>query len=296
MGNAIRSADTTIAYDAFDLARYQVTDAAWAPRTLTTTIASSSRSRSPIPTAIRTRFTFTPARTAQSDRGHGQGRTPRGYGDAPAAVWSTTSSPSSNAAADLRSYHPPRAPRHRDDRSPERDETIETVEYSDGFGRLLQTRTQAEDVIFGDADLRQRGLLRDQSNDDPATHDGSDRPERRSAECDRERLADLRQQGARGREVRAVLFQGLEYVQPQDAQFGQKATMFYDPRGQVIRTVNPDGSEQRVIYGVPHDLADPSSSTRRPGKPTPTMPNDNAGRTHPTEAKSLRTLEPRPAS
>ena len=33
---------------------------------------------------------------------------------------------------------------------PERDETIETVEYSDGFGRLLQTRTQAEDVLFGD--------------------------------------------------------------------------------------------------------------------------------------------------
>jgi len=30
----------------------------------------------------------------------------------------------------------------------ERDETIETVEYSDGFGRLLQTRTQAEDVLF----------------------------------------------------------------------------------------------------------------------------------------------------
>ena len=49
---------------------------------------------------------------------------------------------------------------------PERDETIETVEYSDGFGRLLQTRTQAEDVlfdsrenpIFGDA-----GLPADQS-------------------------------------------------------------------------------------------------------------------------------------
>jgi RHS repeat-associated protein len=39
--------------------------------------------------------------------------------------------------------------------------------------------------------------------------------------------------------------------------FGQKATMFYDPRGQVIRTVNPDGSQQRVIYGVPADLTTP---------------------------------------
>ena len=44
---------------------------------------------------------------------------------------------------------------------------------------------------------------------------------------------------------------GLDYVPPSDAQFGQKATMFYDPRGQVIRTRNPDGSEQRVIYGIP---------------------------------------------
>ena len=39
--------------------------------------------------------------------------------------------------------------------------------------------------------------------------------------------------------------------------------MFYDPRGQVIRTVNPDGSEQRVIYGVPARFcADPERDVR----------------------------------
>ncbi|HET9525125.1 MAG TPA: SpvB/TcaC N-terminal domain-containing protein, partial [Pyrinomonadaceae bacterium] len=32
----------------------------------------------------------------------------------------------------------------------ELEETIESIEYSDGFGRLLQTRTQAEDVLFGE--------------------------------------------------------------------------------------------------------------------------------------------------
>ena len=32
----------------------------------------------------------------------------------------------------------------------QRDDEIVSVEYSDGFGRLLQTRTQAEDVLFGD--------------------------------------------------------------------------------------------------------------------------------------------------
>ena len=33
---------------------------------------------------------------------------------------------------------------------PEPAETIEAHEYSDGFGRLLQTRTQGESVRFGD--------------------------------------------------------------------------------------------------------------------------------------------------
>jgi hypothetical protein len=38
------------------------------------------------------------------------------------------------------------------------DDTILSVEYSDGFGRLLQTRTQAEDTIFGeDEDARLLG-------------------------------------------------------------------------------------------------------------------------------------------
>ena len=47
---------------------------------------------------------------------------------------------------------------------PERDETIETVEYSDGFGRLLQTRTQAEDVLFGDPHFGGGVLSADQSS------------------------------------------------------------------------------------------------------------------------------------
>ena len=45
---------------------------------------------------------------------------------------------------------------------PERDETIESVEYSDGFGRLLQSRTQAEDITFGHPVFGDSGLLADQ--------------------------------------------------------------------------------------------------------------------------------------
>src|SRR5690606_29808123 len=40
--------------------------------------------------------------------------------------------------------------------------TIVQVEYSDGFGRLLQTRAQAEDIIFGDSVFGSSGLPADQ--------------------------------------------------------------------------------------------------------------------------------------
>ena len=140
--------------------------------------------------------------------------------------------------------------------------TIETVEYSDGFGRLLQTRTQAEDVLFGDPNFGEGVLSTDQS----IRHGRCGRPSRgrRSAECDRQRLADLRQQRPGGREVRTFFATGYDYAPPSDAQFGQKVTMFYDPRGQVIRTLNPDGSEQRVIYGIPADLTKPDQFAPTP--------------------------------
>ncbi|MGH8626355.1 MAG: acyl carrier protein [Gammaproteobacteria bacterium] len=57
---------------------------------------------------------------------------------------------------------------------------------------------------------------------------------------------------------------GRDYVAPGDAQSGQKATMFHDPRGQVIRTLHPDGSEQRVIYGIPADLTNPEQFAPTP--------------------------------
>jgi len=41
--------------------------------------------------------------------------------------------------------------------------TIIKVEYSDGFGRLLQTRSQAEDVIFGNQTFGSSGLSSNQN-------------------------------------------------------------------------------------------------------------------------------------
>jgi RHS repeat-associated protein len=56
--------------------------------------------------------------------------------------------------------------------------------------------------------------------------------------------------------------------------------MAYDPRGQLIRTLGPDGSEQRVIYGVPRDLTHPDRVSPTPWELYTYDANDNAGRTH----------------
>ncbi|MDP3558338.1 MAG: RHS repeat-associated core domain-containing protein [Bacteroidota bacterium] len=44
----------------------------------------------------------------------------------------------------------------------------------------------------------------------------------------------------------------------------QKIKMYYDPLGRVVKTVNPDNSEQRVVYGTPTALNTPSNVTPSP--------------------------------
>jgi hypothetical protein len=161
---------------------------------------------------------------------------------------------------------------------PERDETIQTVEYSDGFGRLLQTRTQAEDTFFGDQNFGDAGLPSDQTRNADAVGQ-----QRAANDPPRVVVSGWQTYDNKGRVVEKYepfFSAGFDYAQPTDKQFGQKATMFYDPRGQVIRTLNPDGSEQRVIYGVPVDLSDPKKFKPTPWETFTYDANDNAGRTH----------------
>jgi hypothetical protein len=83
-----------------------------------------------------------------------------------------------------------------------RDDEIVSVEYSDGFGRLIQTRTQADDVLFGDS-VFGGGVLSADQTEPGAGRRG--RAARRPGQRDRQRLAAVRQQGTSRREVRAVL-------------------------------------------------------------------------------------------
>jgi RHS repeat-associated protein len=147
----------------------------------------------------------------------------------------------------------------------ERDETITTVEYSDGFGRLLQTRAQAEDVIFGDATacgsiLGDAGLPRDQATDPGKAVGRRSTDPRGSVVVSGWQIYDNKGHVVERYEPFFAI--GLDYVPPTAHDLGclQKVTTFYDPRGQVVRTVNPDGSEQRIVRGVPGSIATPNLS------------------------------------
>lgn len=168
-------------------------------------------------------------------------------------------------------------------------ETIETREYSDGFGRVLQTRTQGESLRFGDALLGGGNavLPADQSVDANAPVIGVE-----NADPDKPNVvvSGWLRHDNKGRVIeRYEPFYdiGWEFQPREDSQLGRCVVMHYDPRGQVIRTLNPDGSEQRVIYGAPLRLEDPPLAPSETDKFRPTPweaytydANDNAGRTH----------------
>ena len=255
---------------------------------------------------------------------------------------------------------------------------IQTREYSDGFGRLVQTRTQAEDVVFGDSTFGSQDLfvdqiivVRDDGGFDPigledlsghsvgvrvgatsewvakghlvaegilseaelerypnysaainaliaedidavildealASGFTNQRPVRTTFPITpKEAVGEMLPDGERPRVVVSgwqtfdnkgqVVEQyepfyatGWDYLSRKEAEseqpklFGQKATMYYDPRGQVVRTVNPDGSEQRVLLGTLDEelLGAPDEYTPTPWESFTYDANDNAGRTH----------------
>ncbi len=166
---------------------------------------------------------------------------------------------------------------------PQRNETITTVEYSDGFGRLLQTRTQAEDIVFGeDPTFGNQVLPASQPHPDDAKDVvGQELPTGRRPRVVVSGWQTYDNKGRVVEKYEPFFSEGWEYRRPTEAQLGQKVTMFYDPRGRVIQTVNPDGSEQRVIHGLPADLANPDAFAPTPWEAYTYDANDNAGRTHP---------------
>ena len=186
---------------------------------------------------------------------------------------------------------------------PARNETITTVEYSDGFGRLLQTRTQGEEVRFGDEHFGGgESVLPARQSDGP----GGDVIGRRNSNGQKPNVVISGWQiydnkGQVIEKYEPFFSTGWAYAQPGEQETGQKITMFYDPCGQAIRTLNPDQSVQLVIYGVPGTIAAPNLEHPEIFEPTPWEAytydaNDNAGRTHPAVSAAFEHHWDTPAS
>jgi RHS repeat-associated protein len=182
--------------------------------------------------------------------------------------------------------------------------SIEAREYSDGFGRILQTRVLDDVVRFGDpqfgggADVLDADVAASATAvvtgvaADPASPNvrvgGTQRYDNKGQVFER---------------WEPYLDTGWDYTPGSAATRGQKVALYYDARGQLVRTVNPDGSEQHVIFGVPVNVDDPPSSPFDHTRFSPTPweiwtydANDNAGRTHGAAAATYQHHWNTPAS
>ncbi|WP_328457778.1 FG-GAP-like repeat-containing protein [Streptomyces sp. NBC_00386] len=184
----------------------------------------------------------------------------------------------------------------------ERDATITTVEYSDGFGRLLQTRALGEEIRFGDAVFGGGAavLPADQAEDARADITGLPPP----AGDPHVVVSGWQTYDNKGRVVESYepfLSDGWEYLRPGEAELGRSVTTFYDPLGRVVRTVQPDGAQHVAVHGVPGTIAEPDLTHPDSYEPTPWETylydaNDNAGRTHPETTAGYRHHHDTPSS
>jgi YD repeat-containing protein len=169
---------------------------------------------------------------------------------------------------------------HHDTDPDDTGEQIETREYTDGFGRLLQTRALAEDILFGTDDFGNDVLPIDQTQNCPAVGKKCLLNEPNII------VSGWQTYDNKGRVVEKYepfFSSGWEYAAPTNDQCGQKATLYYDPRGRVVRTVDPNDSEQLTLFGIPRNITDPSSFDPTPWESYIYDANDNADRTKPLE-------------
>jgi RHS repeat-associated protein len=168
------------------------------------------------------------------------------------------------------------------------DRFIQERQYVDGFGRTIQTRTQAED-----------GVLAGRNGESPLPADVEMPPgdvviRDSPGSGQRVRVSGWRTYDNAGNVVQAFddfFDTGWAYLSRADAAtrrpeaFDRVTETYYDPLGRTVRTVYPDGSEERIVRGDPSpDLEDPAAFEPSPWVVFEYDPTDNAGRTDPTAA------------
>ncbi|WP_239341091.1 SpvB/TcaC N-terminal domain-containing protein [Frankia sp. CiP3] len=164
------------------------------------------------------------------------------------------------------------------------DNVIETREYSDGFGRLVQKRAQADDLAFGitgnDVSGDDVGLLVPDGGGVLTPVPGrAGGPAVGSRVADRVVVSGWQVHDNKGRIVETCepfFDSGWDYQPESEARQGKRVATFYDPRGQAIRVVSPDGSQRRTVFGVPDDLTAPGTVEPTPWTVTTYDGNDLA--------------------
>jgi RHS repeat-associated protein len=152
------------------------------------------------------------------------------------------------------------------------DDVLAKREYSDGFGRLLQTRTLAEDVLYADG----AGLPIDQAANGPAVGTARGAGDPANVAVSGWQVYDNK--GRIVEQYEPYFARGWDY-QPPDAQsLGERTRLYYDARGLTTRIVHPDGSERRIVLGVPTTLSTPESFAPTPWESYVYDENDNAAR------------------
>jgi RHS repeat-associated protein len=283
-------ADTSITYEEYSLVAIDVGNSAGLHTKATYDYRVLQPSEIIDANGNRTGYTFTPLGLLATIAV--MGRANENLGDTPA-------DPSTRLAYDFRAYTTLGRPisvwtsrrvhsvNEVDIPLPERNATLESIEYSDGFGRLLQSRTQAEDVLMGGAPFGAAGLPADPSIALGSAQGSEKGPlEPTNVVVSGSQVYDNKGQVVEKYEP--FFSSSLTYAAPSDAERGRKLTIFYDPRGQRVRTVHPDGSETRQILGIPNDLSDPDHFMPTAWEAYIYDQNDNAGRTHPALAGSYK--------
>ncbi|MFI7598296.1 SpvB/TcaC N-terminal domain-containing protein [Actinoplanes sp. NPDC049681] len=141
------------------------------------------------------------------------------------------------------SVHTTRRVRHPSDLgAADPDEVVESREYSDGWGRVIQQRLQTEELTFEASAV-----------DGPATG---------TLVADRVVVSGWQVFDNKGQVVERYepFFDAGWLFQPEeDARRGRVVSTFRDPRGRIDRILNPDGSQRLTVYG--DDQGNPSPWT-----------------------------------
>ena len=170
---------------------------------------------------------------------------------------------------------------------------VQTRAFSDGFGRVVQTRTEREPISFGDAGLS------------PSPSEPAPPATGTSATGIAVVVSGWQLYDDKGRPVvkqEPFFSTGWNFAEPTTADLGalQRSTLAYDPLGRLVRTINPDGSSSRMVHGVPGTLAAPDLASDA-FEPTPWErwsydESDNGGRTPATAGASNQTHWNTPSS